>query len=178
MDMNDTMSGYDTCSSRLLLPFTHGVQTHALEYAVLLAKSRHATLVPCSLIHVPQNSRGARLERIQQSKDFQVLVQSKAAKHGVVIEAQEIYTRDVIASIQDVTQELHCTSIILFVRDGDGVLLSTNEVKHILTLVPGQHHVIRLQRNASRLSLNPLKRIAQMLPGRRNERMISGTSFS
>lgn len=178
MDMNDTVIGNTIHSSKLLLPFTQGVHEHALEYAVLLAKNRHATLVPCSLICVPQTARGVRLESIQQSKDFQALVQSKASKHGVAIEAREVYTSNVIASIQGLAQEMDSNSIILFVCDGDGVLLSTNEVKHILTLVPGQHHVIRLQHNASRLSLNPFKRIAQMLPGHREEQMISGTSFS
>jgi hypothetical protein len=178
MDMNDTVIGNNIYSSRLLLPFTHGVHAHALEYAVLLAKNRHATLVPCSLIHLPQTARGVRLESIQQSKDFQALVQSKASKHGVVVASQEIFTSDVIDSIHRITRELNCNGIILFVCDGEGVLLSTNEVKHILTLVPGQHHVIRLQRNASRLSLNPFKRVARMLPGHPKEQMISGTSFS
>ncbi|MEO8973435.1 MAG: hypothetical protein ABI406_17755 [Ktedonobacteraceae bacterium] len=181
MDIEDSVIGNigNTANpSKLLLPFTHGVNAHALEYAVLLAKSRHATLVPFSLIYVPYALRGARLESIQQSKDFLALVQSKAAKHGVTIEPQEVYTSDAIESIHRMTQELHCSNIILFVRDGDGVLLSTNEVKHILTLVPGQHHVIRLQRNASRLPMNPFKRIARILPRQRKERILSGTSFS
>ena len=178
MDIDATVIENTIHSSKLLLPFTQEMQDHALEYAVLLAKNRHATLVPCSLISVPQTARGARLESIQQSKDFQALVQSKASKHGVAIEAREVYTSNVTASIQEIAQEMDSNSIILFVRNGDGVLLSTNEVKHILTLVPGQHHVIRLQRNASRLSLNPFKHIARMLSGHRKEQMISGTSFS
>jgi len=178
MDMYDTVNGKNTYSPKLLLPFTHGVHPYALEYAVLLAKNRHATLVPCSLIYVPQTGKGARLERIQQSKDFHALVQSKASKHGVTVESQEVYSSDVIASIQRMTQELNCNGVILFVCDGDGVLLSTNEVKHILTLVPGQHQVIRLQRTASRLSINPFKHIARLLTGGRKEQMISETSFS
>lgn len=178
MDLKDTVIGNDIYSSRLLLPFTHGVNAHALEFAVLLARSRHATLVPVSLISVPPTARGARLEHIQQSKDFQALVQTKAIKHDVTIEPQEAYTGDVIESIHRTMQELNCSGIILFVCDGDGVLLSTNEVKHVLTLVPGQHHVIRLQRNTSRLSLSPFKRIARLLPGRRKEPVLSGTSFS
>lgn len=178
MDINETVIGNNTHSSKLLLPFTQGVHEHALEYAVLLAKNRHAVLVPCSLIYVPRNARGARLESIQQSKDFQALVQSKASKYGVALEAREVYTSNVIASIQCMTQAMDSNSIILFVCNGDGVLLSTNEVKHILTLVPGQHHVIRLQRNASHLSLNPFKHIARMLPGHREEHMLSGTSLS
>ncbi len=178
MDIKDTIIGHNAHSSRLLLPFTRGVHTHALEYAVLLAKNRHATLVPFSLIYVPPTTRGARLEHIQQAKDFQALVQSKAARYGVAVEAQEVYTSDVIASIQRMTQALDCNSIILFVCNGDGVLLSTSEVKHILTLVPGQHHVIRLQGNAPHFSLHPFKRIARMLSGQRKRHMLSGTSSS
>ena len=178
MDLKDTVIGNNAYSSRLLLPFTHGVNAHALEFAVLLARSRHATLVPVSLIYMPPTARGARLERIQQSKDFQALVQTKAIKHGVTIESQEAYTGDVIQSIQRMMQELNCSGIILFVCDGNGVLLSTNEVKHVLTLVPGQHHVIRLQRNTPRLSLSPFKRIARLLPGHHKEPVLSGTSFS
>ncbi|MHB8595294.1 MAG: hypothetical protein ACYDER_00630 [Ktedonobacteraceae bacterium] len=178
MDIKDTVIGNNTCSSKLLLPFTGGVHAHALEYAVLLARNRHATLVPFSLIYVSPTTRGARLEHIQQAKDFQALVQAKAARYGVAVEAQEVYTSDVIASIQHMTQELACSNIILFVCDGDGVLLSTNEVKHILTLVPGQHHVIRLQDNAPHFSLHPFKRIARMLPRQRKGHMLSGTSSS
>lgn len=178
MDRKDIIIGHNAHSSKLLLPFTSGVDVHALEYAVLLARNRHATLVPFSLIYVPPTTRDARLERIQQSKDFQALVQSKAARHGVVVEFQEVYTSDVIENIQRMTQELNCSSIILFVRDREGVLLSTSEVKHILTSVPGQHHVIRLQGNTPRLSLHPFKRITRMLPGHRKEQVLSRTSSS
>jgi hypothetical protein len=178
MDIKDTIMEHTANSSRLLLPFTHGVHTHALEYAVLLAKNRHATLVPFSLIYVSSTSGGARFEYIQQAKDFQVLVQAKAARYGVAVEAQEVYTSDVIGSIQRLAQELTCGNSILFVCDGEGVLLSTTEVKHILTLVPGQHHVIRLQGNASHRSLHPFKGIARMLSGQRKGHMLSGTSSS
>ncbi len=178
MDIKDTIIGHNAPSSRLLLPFTRGLHAHALEYAVLLARNRHATLVPFSLIYVSSTIGGARLEYIQQAKDFQALVQSKAARYGVAVETQEAYTSDVIGSIQRMTQELTCDNIILFVCDGEGILLSTSEVKHILTLVPGQHHVIRLQGNASHRSLHPFKRIARMLSGQRKGHVLSGTSSS
>jgi hypothetical protein len=178
MDIQDTIIGNNAHPSKLLLPFTCRVHAYALEYAVLLAKNRHATLVPLSLIYVSPTTGEARLEHIQQSKDFQALVQSKATRCGVAVECREVYTSDVIASIQRMTQKLDCTNFILFVCDGDGVLLSTNEMKHILTLVPGQHHVIRLQGNAPHFSSHLFKRIAQMLPRQRKEHMLSGTSPS
>jgi len=43
-----------TRTTRLLLPFTHGVEMDTIEAAVLLAASHHATLVPLSLILSPQ----------------------------------------------------------------------------------------------------------------------------
>jgi len=55
-------------TSRWLLPFTFGVDMRAIDYAVSLAGSAGATLVPVSLISAP--AKGARLEHIQQSKDF------------------------------------------------------------------------------------------------------------
>lgn len=164
-------------STRLLLPFTHGIDAHALEFAIALAKGRDATLVPFSLIYIPPTARGARLERIQQSKDFLALVQSKAARHGVAVEYQEVYTRDVLQSIRRVTQELHCSNIVLFVREGDGVLLSTVEVKHVLTSVSGQHHLIQLQRTRPRFSMNPFKHLVRLLTEHQKEMMLPETGF-
>src|SRR5260370_774174 len=68
---------------RWLLPFTHGVDTAAIEYAVRLAESAGATLVPVSLISAPP--KGARLEHIQQSKDFLEAVQHKAERFQVPV---------------------------------------------------------------------------------------------
>jgi hypothetical protein len=179
MDRKDTAEGNETTSpSRILLPFTDGVNSDALEYAVLLARNYHATLVPFSLMYVPQTARSVRLEHIQQSKDFLALVQAKAAKYGVSIEPHEVYTSDVIESIHCTMQAMSCRNIVLFVRDGNGVLLHTQEVKHILTQIPGQHHVIRLQRSGPHPLLKPLRRLSQMLTGRRKELITMETSFS
>jgi hypothetical protein len=38
-----------TKTTRLLLPFTHGIEMATIEAAVLMAASHHATLVPLSL---------------------------------------------------------------------------------------------------------------------------------
>lgn len=179
MEIKDITDGIETTSaSRILLPFTHGLNSHALEYAVLLARNYHATLVSLSLIYIPQTARSVRLEHIQQSKDFQALVQSKAAKYGVSVEPHEVYTSDVIESIHATMQEMNCRSIVLFVRDGNGVLLHTHEVKHILTHIPGQHHIIRLQRNAPHPLLKPLRRLSRIFSGRRKEQITMETSFS
>jgi hypothetical protein len=59
-------------TTHFLLPFVHGVDTFAIEQAILLAKSHQAVLVPLVLIHVAEERRkkGVRLEYLQQSKDF------------------------------------------------------------------------------------------------------------
>ena len=94
-------------ATRLLLPFTHGVNMYAIEQAILLAKSLEATLIPLSVIHVPQEgrSRGARLEHIQQSKDFLEAVKYKAARYGVPVERFEVFTADIVQSINIVANE-------------------------------------------------------------------------
>src|SRR5713101_195830 len=79
-----------TKTTRLLLPFTHGVEMDTIEAAVLLAASHHATLVPLSLILTPQTrGKGVRLEYIQQSKDFLEAVRHKASRHHVPLERFE-----------------------------------------------------------------------------------------
>jgi len=132
--------------ARMLLPFTYGVHLQALEYAVLLAESRNAILVVLSLVHIPfeQRTKGARLEHIQQSKDFLVAVQHKAARHAVPVEQKEVYTSDVVQSISTVAQEMNCEYILLFVRDGNAILLHTHEVKHIMTQVDSKLLIVRL----------------------------------
>src|SRR5579872_7232610 len=98
-----------TESTRLLLPFTHGVEMDTIEVAVLLAASHHATLVPLSLILAPQTRRkGVRLEHIQQSKDFLEAVQQKARRHGVPLERFEVLTGDVFQSISVLAHQLTC----------------------------------------------------------------------
>lgn len=164
MDVYDaTAMMFPACSSRLLLPFTYGVDAAALEMAVLLAKHRHATLVPVAIIQTSLFAKGARLEHIQQAKDFVVLLQSKATKHDILVEPHEIFTRDTTACLGDIVRQFEGSGIILFVRDGDGVLLSAGEVKHVLAHVDGPHHIIRLPRGSHRALPNPLKRLSQTI---------------
>src|SRR2546425_881547 len=96
-------------TTRLLLPFTHGVEMDTIEAAVLLAASHHATLVPLSLIRMPQTrGKGAHLEHIQQSKDFLEAVQQKALRHGVPLERFEVFTSDAFQSISVLVHQLAC----------------------------------------------------------------------
>jgi len=133
--------------TRLLLPFTHGVRADALEYAVLMAQSRNATLVPFSIIRASHEhgAKGPRLEHIQQSKDFLATVAYKALKHGVAVEQQEVFASDPVACIQEYTQTLKCDGVLLLIENGTGVLLQTSELKRVVASVTSQVHIIRIQ---------------------------------
>src|SRR5690242_11885613 len=97
-------------TTRLLLPFTHGVDVCAIDSALRLAKGYDAILVPLALIYVPEDgqAKGARLEHIQQSKDFLEVVKHKAARYGVPLERLEVYTSDIAQSIRIIASEMEC----------------------------------------------------------------------
>jgi len=133
-----------------------------LEYAVLLAKSRNATLVSLSLIPVPKD-RGARLEDVQQSKDFLEAVQQKAMRHGVCVERLEVFTSATIESINTVAQTMQIGGILLFVRDGEGVLLSTYLIKRLMEREAYKLYITRLQSVGSKREL--FKRFSGWLAG-------------
>ena len=132
---------------RLLLPFTQEVHADALEYAVLMAQSRNAVLVPLSIIQVSNEcgAKGARLEYIQQSQDFLAAVEYSALKHGVEVELKEVYASDAVACIRECFQSLHCDGVLLLVANGKGVLLQTIEVKHVIASITSQVHLIHIQ---------------------------------
>lgn len=118
---------------RLLLPFTHGIDSSAITYAIALAQHLKATLTLLSLIHQPQAaSKGPRWEDIQQSRDFLEYAQHKAVRSGVLVERMELYTHHAPRSIRALAQEMDCTGIVLVVRRGSGLLLATNEIKQLL----------------------------------------------
>jgi hypothetical protein len=141
-------------SSRLLFPFTHGVDTQALGYAVQFAASRGATLVALSLIAVPESrhARGAsaRLEHIQQSQDFLSVVRQKAACHVVELETYEVYTCDVVGAIVEAMRLHHCAGTLLFMRAGEGVFLQRAVIKQVMREVTSTHSVVHLPERAVR----------------------------
>ncbi len=158
--------------TRLLLPFTHGIDMDVLEYAVLLAKGRDATLVPLSLIHIPKGRRsgGARLEQVQQSKDFLEAIKHKAAFYDVPIERFEIFTGDVVESINIHAQNMDCADTLLFVRDGNGILLQTDEIKHLMEQPTCKLSIIRLPSKAGkRFTWTLPEWLFNWLPGRRGK---------
>ena len=121
-------------TGRLLLPFTHGVDMPALDFAVSFARSRHATLVPLVLIPLPeqQRTRGVRLEMFQQAQDFLEAVSFKAIEYDVTIEQVEVVTQNVVEQIVHVLSSQECDGLLLFMREAKGVLLQEQEIKTLI----------------------------------------------
>lgn len=159
-------------TSRLLLPFVHGVDMCAIEQAILLAKGHKATLVPLALIHVPEERRakGARLEHIQQSRDFLEAVKHKAARHSVPFERLEIFTSDVVQSINLVASEMACEGILLFSGRKNGILLQANEIKRLIEMPTCKLYIMHLQTEERGSFTQMLRqRFSQWLNGRRKK---------
>jgi hypothetical protein len=118
----------------LLLPFVHGIEMSALSCALACAQEMDATLLLVSLIRLTKGTRrqGARPEAIAQAYDFFEVMIRKAALAGVTIRCMQLSTQQVAGSIQMLAQEMACANILLFVRDGAGVLLETTDIKQLL----------------------------------------------
>ena len=137
-----------------------------LEAAILLAASHHATLVPLSLVPAPQaNGKGARLEHIQQSKDFLEAAQQKALRHCVPLERLEAFTGDAAQSIAVLVQQIACDGIILALRGNKGSLLSTQMIEQIMTMRPCPLFLIYLPARESSWMSRMRQRLSRLLPG-------------
>ncbi|HEX4207390.1 MAG TPA: hypothetical protein VHZ51_24960 [Ktedonobacteraceae bacterium] len=137
-------------TSRWLLPFTFGVNMAALDSVVRLAASAGATLVPVSLICAPH--KGARLEHIQQSKDFLEAVQNKAALYHVPVECYEVFTVDVFQSLRMLVHDMHCGGIVLVTGGVHPHLLRDEEVERLLVEPPAALVLIRLPTHSRLMS--------------------------
>ncbi|HEX6554596.1 MAG TPA: universal stress protein [Ktedonobacteraceae bacterium] len=139
-------------SRRWLFPFTHGVDMRAIDTVVRLAGDEGATLVAVSLVPVPPErwSQGARLEHIQQSKDFLEAVKYKAARLQVAIERYEDFTSNAIGNITMLTRDLRCDSIILVSCGEKEILLNAYEKKRLLENPPASLVILRFPTRAER----------------------------
>ena len=123
--------------TRLLLPFTFGVEMDVLDALVRIVSHQCATLIPLSLISLPVTKRkGVRLELLQQSKDFLEAIHYKAARYQVPVEAVEVFTRDIEQSILTCADQLHCGGILLVTREARGSLLKREIIQHLLHIYP------------------------------------------
>ena len=118
----------------------------AIDYLDSLAENKGATLIPVSLISVPNHSRsgGARLEHIQQSKDFLEAVQHKAARYQVPVERYEVFTADALQSLTTLVHERRCEGIVLVTGGEHSRLLRDEEVKRLLIKPPAALVLMRL----------------------------------
>lgn len=133
--------------SLLLLPFVHGIDGSALSSALAFAQKMHVTLLLVSLIPLPKESRrqgGIRAEMIAQTYDFFEVMRHKAARAGVTIRCTQISTQQVARSIHMLAQEMDCAGILLFVRDGTGVLLETEDIKQLFEQASQPIYLFRL----------------------------------
>lgn len=144
-------------TKRLLLPFTHGVDMYALEYAVHLAKNNEAELVAASLIpRANESLKAVRLEHIQQSRDFEVALDNKAGNYGVPLHFVEVVIRDAVREINRLVQEHECEGSMLFVRNGRGVLLQTREIKQLMVESMCKLYIVRLPSGEGRRALQEM----------------------
>ncbi len=160
-------------TTRFLLPFVHGVDKFAIEQAILLTKSHSATLVPLVLFHVPEERRkkGVRLEYLQQAMDFLEIVKQKADRHSVQTEELEVYTSDVVHSINLVAGEMECDGILLYVSQKGGILLQIEYIKGIMEMPVCKLYLTHLPKVEAHSYVQALHlRISQWLAGGKDKR--------
>ncbi|GHO82837.1 hypothetical protein [Dictyobacter formicarum] len=119
---------------RLLLPFTHGIDGTALEYAFVFARQVQSTLVVGSWLTRPTAGKSGRLllGHIEQSQDFLALTGYKAQRFQVPVEPIELYSIDIAKSMRALASEMGCDAILLFMRYGKILLISKEEMQQLL----------------------------------------------
>ena len=132
---------------RLLLPFTCDVDVKALHSILQLAKIHNATLVALALIPLSAQQRPeeVRLESIEQVQDFLATLQTQADIHAVRVEAHELYTHDVLASICSYTHHLHCQQVLLSYEGERAHFLHAHEAQQLRLLNAHPLHVLYTQ---------------------------------
>ncbi len=139
-----------------------------IEAAVLMAASHRATLVPLSLISVPRGrAKGARLEHIQQSKDFLEATQQKALWYRVPLERFEVFTGNVVQSISMLAHQLACDGAILALRGQQGSLLSAQIIEQLMATRSCRLYLIYLPARESSWALRLRELFSNWRPGHR-----------
>src|SRR5689334_5397202 len=116
--------------SLMLLPFVHGIDNSALSCALAFAQETKTSLLLVALIRLPSDPKGkkVRAEAFAQRQDFFEVMTHKAARADVAIKCMPVSTQHIARSIQMLAQEMACAGTLLFVRDGKGVLLETEDI--------------------------------------------------
>lgn len=146
-------------TTRLLLPFQHGVDRPAIEQAVRLAKGYGATLVSLSILTVQggRKLKAPRLDFVQQSNDFLETTKHLARAWGVPVESFEVITHDARQAIETVASEMQCDGIVLFAGRSGGVLLASDTINYLVESARHKLYVMRLQTRKRRPVLKVLR---------------------
>lgn len=150
----DTMS-----TRRWLLPFTYGIDLHAIGSVMNLAEAAGAMPVAVALLERPTRpgKRGVRLEDIQQATDFLEAVNNQATRLGVPVERHKVVTHDIVKSLTTLIAELGCEAIVLVSRKGEEIFLEAHQFKQVLEAPPAPLVLLRLTARAT--SQSPWKRL-------------------
>ena len=161
-------------TTRFLLPFVHGVDKFAIEQAILLTKSHNATLVPLVLFHLPEERRmkGVRLEYLQQSMDFLEIVKQKADRHSVQTEKLEVFTSNVVQSINLVASEMECDGILLYVSQKGSILLHIEHIKGVMEMPVCKLYITHLPTVETKSYIQALRLRFSHRLGSRNEKRV------
>lgn len=123
--------------TRLLLPFTHGVDAKAIDHVLYFAKTSHATLIALALIPATQpNGDDVRLERIQQARDFLETIATKAEVAQVLVELRECFTCDLSECIASSVQEANCEGIVMLSDTTKTYFLNEDEAQALQQYSP------------------------------------------
>jgi hypothetical protein len=116
---------------RFLLPCTANIDQGAINAAVEVASSCGAILVPLLLRNMVQVKTEFSADQALD-QDFLDIVRQQAAVMEVPIERIALSTYNAGQSIHILAEEMDCSGILLFIRDGRGVLLETGEVQYVI----------------------------------------------
>ena len=146
--------------TRLLLPFTHGVDMQAINLAIDFAAQLHACLVLLVLYPVENKDQAPRLDFMQQAQDYFEAVSHRAARRGggVRVERYEVVAHDVASATISLAYAKGCANILLCLREGRGVLLQTHEIKAVCEQPGPAVYVMQLPARSRKLSLFALSR--------------------
>lgn len=131
---------------RWLLPFTHGVDSEALDLVCQMAQEANATVIAISL-RIPEPGKGLQIEEIQEFKGFLECVHAQARMYQAIAERHEVWvaTGDNLPSrIQTFVREYQCDSLVVIVKQGQGVLLQTDLVATLIVNSPAPLVLLRL----------------------------------
>jgi hypothetical protein len=111
-----------------------------------MAQEASATLIAISLL-APEPGKRIRLEDIEESKDFLEVIHHHARMYQVIAERHEVWVAtgdNISARIQTLVRDYQCDSIVVIVKQGQGVLLQTDVIADLMLNPPASLVLLRL----------------------------------